>query len=409
MNAKRAQARPPRRTPTPIQLTLVHPARPHIVSTLALRLALAPVRSFTRWFGPSRAPLDMPMDALIPVGVDGLVADEPSAVRPLDHALRVAELVASLEAAGFDAVGLDDDLSLPDLADEDTPRQDAGTTLPGPDAQPWAAPQGDQTPVGVPQRKVPPSRNPAIARAVAAAGVITLVGCTPPAEESSPLLSWSEALVGSLEPSLNDYGSEPTRVTWAGVDEASETANRSKCASFVSALFTQAYDRDIDPWLGCTSPLAATWHDQIAVGNDFDVIDDVRDIQPGDVIAIRYDDAGCQSMRCGTMQGCDSSGHMAIVQTAPARRAASAPLVLGTHQYELEIIDSTADVHGPTDSRAAMELDGSDDSGAGIGTMRLYADAAGRVVGHTWSTTTASTFRDVVSRPLVIGRYAPEE
>jgi hypothetical protein len=401
MNSKRAPARTPRRSPTPIQLTLAHPARPRIVSRLSLRLALAPVRSFTRWFGASYAPLDLAMDALVPVGLDGVGAEQPYAFRALDHAMRVAELVATLEGAG-----LDDDFSLE--LDEDTPRQGAGSALPGPDRHPWASPQGAQHAVGVPQRKVPPSRKPAVAKAVAALGVATLVGCAPAPDQATPLTSWSDALVGSLEPAQNDYASEPTVVTWAGVGDAQESANRSKCASFVTAVFTQAYDRDVESWIGCTSPLAATWHDQIAMRNDFDVIDNVRDIEPGDVIAIRYDDVGCASVRCGTMQGCDSSGHMAIVRTAPVRHAASAPLIVGTREYELDIVDSTSDVHGPTDSRAGMELDGSDDAGAGVGTMRLYANASGEIVGHTWSTATQSEYRDVASRPLVIGRYAPQ-
>jgi hypothetical protein len=401
MNSKRAPARTPRRTPTPIQLTLVHPARPRIVSRLSLRLALAPVRSFTRWFGPSCAPIDIPMDVLIPVSADGVAAEEPCAFRALDHAMRVAQLVATLQAAGQD-----DDFSLE--LDEDTPRQGAGSTLPGPEAQPWASPQGAQDAPRVPQHKVPPSRNPAVAKALAAAGVATLIGCAPAPQVDTPLTTWSDALLGSLEPAQNDYASEPTVVTWAGVGEATQTANRSKCASFVTAVFGQAFDRDVEAWMGCSSPLAATWHDQIRMGNDFDVVDNVHDIEPGDVIAIRYDDIGCASVRCGTMQGCDSSGHMGIVRTAPARHASSAPLVLGTRQYELDLIDSTADVHGPTDSRAGMELDGSDDAGAGVGTMRLYATASGEIVGHTWSTTTQSEYRDVESRPLVIGRYASQ-
>lgn len=403
MNSTRASARTARRSPTPIQLMLVHPARPHTVSPLTLRFALAGARSFTHWFGGSKAPMELSSEVLTPADVDWLMADERGSIRPLDRALRVAALVASL-----DATGLDDDLSMPDLELQDDPRQDAASARPGAALEPWLSPQGAQDSVRPSAPRIPPSRKPAVAKIVAALGVVTLNGCTAAPEAPTPLTDWSQALVESLEPSVNDYASDPTLVTWAGVGDAQESTNRSKCASFVSALFTQAYDRDLDGWLGCSSPLAATWHDQIEHQNDFEVVRQVGEIQPGDVLAIRYDDVGCASMSCGSMQGCDSSGHMAVVLSSPKRHASSAPWIRGTTQFEVDVIDSTTDVHGPTDSRVAMELDGSDDSGAGIGTMRLYADSSGAIVGHTWSTTPQSDFRDVAQRPLVIGRYAPQ-
>jgi hypothetical protein len=69
-----------------------------------------------------------------------------------------------------------------------------------------------------------------------------------------------------------------------------------------------------------------------------------------------------------------------IAAGPPTRRSATAPVKAGTTQYTIEVIDSTSNPHGSTDTRAATQ-----DTGAGIGFFRLYADAAGTIVVYTWS------------------------
>ena len=86
-------------------------------------------------------------------------------------------------------------------------------------------------------------------------------------------------------------------------------------------------------------------------------------------------------------------------------RAASAPLVDGTAQYAIEVIDSSQSGHGPNDTRKLAN--GAWADGAGIGTLRLYADAAGNITGYTWSTYSNSQYYPQDERHLVAGRLAP--
>jgi hypothetical protein len=66
---------------------------------------------------------------------------------------------------------------------------------------------------------------------------------------------------------------------------------------------------------------AASYHDAIEVEDGFDLIESIHDVQPGDIVAIRYDDAGCSELTCGGFTGCTTTGHVAIVAAAPARRS----------------------------------------------------------------------------------------
>ena len=91
----------------------------------------------------------------------------------------------------------------------------------------------------------------------------------------------------------------------------------------------------------------------------------------------------------------------------PTPRTASSPLITGTTQYEVLVNDSSASYHGTTDTRYKTEAGGKNDSGAGRGVMRLYADAAGDVVGYTWSTSKNSIYYNQTQRHLVVGRYVP--
>lgn len=219
-------------------------------------------------------------------------------------------------------------------------------------------------------------------------------------------LTWAERLVDTMIPTANEYG-DPVEITWKTANGLDHSTNRSKCASLVSQLLVVAYGQKYAGWLGCASPIAATYHDAIVSAHGFARINAITDVRPGDVIAIRYLDAGCTNLTCGGFQSCSNSGHVAIVAALPQERVATAPVIPGTRQYAVEIIDSTSDVHGATDSRYAADLLGADDRGVGRATMRLYVDitATGHpIVGYTWSTWAGSNYHDHSKRDLVIGR-----
>ncbi len=207
-------------------------------------------------------------------------------------------------------------------------------------------------------------------------------------------VGWAEILVANLSPDKNDYASSPTYIYWAGINGASSYENRTQCSSFVTRVLKQAYswsDTDFRAWFGSNSPTAARYHDAIAVQNGFGLIRKIGDIKSGDIIAIKYSDDST------------STGHAMIVKSPATKRTRTLPLVNGTLQYEIEVIDSSKSGHGKSDTRL-ME-DGSWDQGAGIGKLRLYANSNGIVIGYSWSTAKNSVYYgQQSSRHLVIGR-----
>ena len=222
-------------------------------------------------------------------------------------------------------------------------------------------------------------------------------------------LGWAKLLVDTVKPAANDYG-DPAKLSWQGSNGLAYSTNRSKCASLVTQLLEKAYDPDFVGWFGCTSPHAAAYHDAIEVEDGFDLIESIDDVRPGDIVAIRYDDAGCTDLACGSFSGCTTSGHVAIVAALPTLRAPVSPLVAGTVQYAVTIIDSSSAYHGTGDTRYHSEALGADDRGVGRGAMRLYVDSGdpGRpIVGHSWSNASGSPFQPLSKRDLVIGRYRP--
>lgn len=245
---------------------------------------------------------------------------------------------------------------------------------------------------------------PLIVNAVLTAAVIGLAHAksNPPPRH----LAWAQRLVDTVEPVVNDYGA-PAQITWKTENGLPYSSNRSKCASLVTALLVKAYGDDFAGWLGCASPTAATYHDAIEVEDGFYLVESVHAIAVGDVIAIRYFDAGCTELTCGTSKGCAVSGHVALVAALPQPRAATSPIVPGTTQFAVEVIDSSSDVHGTSDTRYQADPKHVDDRGVGRGTMRLYVDnldPAHPIVGYTWSTWSGSTYHASATRDLVVGR-----
>lgn len=204
-------------------------------------------------------------------------------------------------------------------------------------------------------------------------------------------LSWAETLVNNITPENNSYSGSPTVVTWNGVGGARRYQNRTYCATFLTALMKQGYGfttDDIEDWLGSPSPSAAVYFDAIDDGNGFRRVLRVEDIRAGDIVAISY-----PTITDGL------SGHVVIARRAPRRLTAASPLVPGTTQYELAIVDSTSTPHGTGDTRTRGD-------GAGFGLIRVYADGSRNVAGYTWSTAAGSVYYSTSLRPIMVGRFS---
>lgn len=218
---------------------------------------------------------------------------------------------------------------------------------------------------------------------------------------------WARLLVDTVSPAANFYG-DPTLLTWQGLNNLTYSTNKSRCAPMVTHLLATAYDPDFTAWFGCTSPSAASYHEAIEIEDGFTRVESILGVQVGDILAIRYLDAGCTNLTCGGFQGCSSSGHVAIVSALPVARTATAPLVADTLQYAVKVIDSSSSHHGTADTRYQADAQAAHDQGVGEGTLRLYVsakDPARPVLGHSWSTSSGSAYYPNSARDVVIGRY----
>jgi hypothetical protein len=148
--------------------------------------------------------------------------------------------------------------------------------------------------------------------------------------------------------------------------------------------------------MGSQSPDAAQYHDAIAAQHGFQWVPTIGQVAPGDFIAIVY-----------YPEYQSPSGHVMLVQDYPQAHA-SKPLINGTFQWTIPVIDSTSSYHGTTDTRYGHH------GGIGEGIFRIYTDANGLVVGYTWSLLSTSlgnyepqTTSTNSGRHLVIGRLSP--
>lgn len=207
---------------------------------------------------------------------------------------------------------------------------------------------------------------------------------------------WADTLVAHIAPENNEYGSGTSYVYWAGIEGATEYRSRSLCASFVTHVLKRAYDLssyDIHMWFGSTSPNAVLYHDMIIDEVGFEQVLTVSQIQAGDVIAIEY---SSEAM---------ASGHVALAAGPAVLRSATYPVLAGTSQYALAVLDASTTGHGMTDTR--RNADGSWHAGVGRGVMRLYAsNSTGAIVGYAWSTQAGSTYYAKQVRDIVIGRIS---
>lgn len=189
----------------------------------------------------------------------------------------------------------------------------------------------------------------------------------------------------------NKYG-RPSYLTYHQTLYRKLAGAQTQCSSFFTLLMRRAYfldSEDIRNWVEDVSPNAATWHDAILYENHFIKREKIWDIEAGDVFAMRYS------------SGSSSSGHMGLVSIKPKPRYPTKPLINGTFQYSLRIIDSSRTGHGEHDTRR-------DDKGVlwggiGEGTMRIYTDDKSKVIGYTWSLSPHSRFYHVNERSLVFG------
>lgn len=215
-------------------------------------------------------------------------------------------------------------------------------------------------------------------------------------------VTWPESLARNVLDENNIYANSNQALSWPA-NGVGIYSSRADCSGYVTRSLMKAFDftaEDIEAWVGSKGPSSARYHDNIFFQNNFQRIQLATDVRRGDILASKYLDK--------TSGG---TGHtMIAADRAEKRLVDTAPLIAGTEQYELKIIDSTSSPHGAGDTRKGTGDNGADQTGAGFGTIRLYADITSRqIVGYTWSLSGGSTYYTATSpagdrRSLMVGR-----
>lgn len=233
-------------------------------------------------------------------------------------------------------------------------------------------------------------------------------------EETPPHLTLARSLVRSVAPERNVYLGGKTRIVWPDADTPDdEVVSESVCSSFCAALLRKVYELDkaelkdlfTEEW-----PEADEFFEGISDGKAFEVIESIKDGEPGDFLVIDY-----QSEKE------IPTGHVMLISGEPEKVASLNPKsfpfsyhdeatqtslnVPSVFEWHVPIIDSSKGPHGKTDTRFQSGEDEANDDGVGEGVIRLLSDKTGAIVGYTWSTYSSSKLWLASERPFVIGRW----
>ncbi|MFZ9660507.1 MAG: hypothetical protein ACO29O_01405 [Chitinophagaceae bacterium] len=209
---------------------------------------------------------------------------------------------------------------------------------------------------------------------------------------------WATAMIENVTVDNNIYSTVNADdvVTWSGVNGATQYYCKTDCSGLVTKLLKQTYgytNTYFQNWTGTSNPYAVTYYNEIKAKDHFSQIGSVTNIMQGDIIAIKYPISN------------SNTGHIMIVSKAPVTRTASSPLVTGTKQYEIEVVDQSSSGHGSLDTRFISS--GNFNDGIGRGIFRVYVNSKNSIVGYTWSTYSTSVYYSQTDRPLIVGRLVP--
>ena len=225
----------------------------------------------------------------------------------------------------------------------------------------------------------------------------------------------------------NNYQHGKPNVTWKGINGAADYVSQTDCSGFMSKLLQHSYgdyftEERFKQWMEKkrSRPLAEDFHYAIITEKDFIQIEKITQVQPGDIIAIKYIPDSDPKTK-------DNTGHVMLVLEPPKKRDSTKPMVKKTLQWEVKVIDQSCSGHGKYDSR--RKPDSSDNSqpdgdgladneqnnpcepnkrfndGLGKGTIRIYTNEDNdNILGYTWSTFKESHYYCPDEKDLVIGR-----
>ncbi len=205
-------------------------------------------------------------------------------------------------------------------------------------------------------------------------------------------------LVKGIQPSDNSYSLRHRVVRWKNRDGSGRYICHSDCVGFIDSLLMYSYclrPYQFGQLIGKERPTARFMEQDIASGRGFKTVSIIQDVIPGDIIGVAFP------------LGSKANGHMMMIDDFPKLRENTPPLIEGTHQWAVRIIDCTGSGHGTDDTRYIGHKDGRAQfrHGVGRGVIRLYTDRNGHVVGYTWSVGPNAKFKSCTIYPISIGRF----
>ena len=211
-----------------------------------------------------------------------------------------------------------------------------------------------------------------------------------------PILEQGRRLLSALTPENTGYRHRGW-VRWPDAATGTDAQAFTDCSGLINGLLERTGHPLIERLRQAAqrqNPLARDYYRQIIAENGFARILTLHEVRVGDILAVSYP------------PGPGTTGHTMLVDAPPARRAsATPPLIDGTVQWEIGVIDAAASPHGVLDNRFGE--DGKKRNGVGRGVLRLYADEEGRPLGYSWSTLAGSRYQDAETNAVAIGRPLP--
>ncbi len=206
-------------------------------------------------------------------------------------------------------------------------------------------------------------------------------------------------LVEQIQPSDNSYRQRRRVMRWQHPDGSGKYVCHSDCVGFIDSLLMHSYGLNrFQFWhmINRERPTARYMEQAIAAGRGFDTITTIQDARPGDIIAVAFP------------LGLKANGHVMMIDDYPKRRESTPAIIDDTIQWAVRIIDCTGVGHGTDDTRYIGRENGRAqfNSGAGIGTIRIYTDSQGHEVAYSWSLSPDSVVRKSTTHPLAIGRFS---
>jgi hypothetical protein len=217
-------------------------------------------------------------------------------------------------------------------------------------------------------------------------------------------------LVENTKPENNRYSLGSQFVSFPGDVLSSKHAVRADCSGLLLALLERAEfstQSRMEYLPGKVKrrarPAAEDFVYSIEAEKGFVRIRDARNIKPGDLLAHAM-------LNVEDQRETATTGHVFLIDSAPRLIEPRAPIVAGTQQFEVSVIDSNDEYLGPDDTRLADPSNKI--KGLGRGSIRIYLDLNGELVGWAKTFKTATKFysydprfpSDTKARKAAVGR-----